>query len=138
MPGLLDLLGHLEFAGVPKAIATSSGPAFATTVLAKFDLAPRFEFVLTCDDVQQGKPDPEIYLQASARIGLRPREVLVLEDSQNGCRAAVSAGNVTVAVPGGHSLRHDFAGATLVAQSLADPRIVELLGLAPRGEATGC
>jgi HAD superfamily hydrolase (TIGR01509 family) len=129
MPGLLDLLTQLETGGLPKAIATSSGPAFVQTVLSKFDLAPRFEFVLTCDDVVQGKPHPEIYQQAAVRFGLQTHELLVLEDSQNGCRAAVAAGAVTVAVPGGHSLRHDFVGAALVATSLADPRLFELLGL---------
>jgi beta-phosphoglucomutase-like phosphatase (HAD superfamily) len=53
--------------------------------------------------------------------------MLVLEDSAAGCRAAVAAGAVTVAVPGGHSRRHDFSGVRFVAESLADPRIGELL-----------
>lgn len=129
MPGLSELLTRLEQAGIPKAIATSSGPAFAHEVLDRFTLRPRFEFVLTCDDVDQGKPHPEIYLLAAARLGVRPDEMLVLEDSQNGCRAAVAAGTIAVAVPGGHSLRHDFTGAAFVADSLADPRLLERLGL---------
>jgi beta-phosphoglucomutase-like phosphatase (HAD superfamily) len=117
---------------MPKAIATSSGPAFVTSVLARFALAPRFKFILTCDDIVEGKPHPEIYLMAAARFGLLPAEMLVLEDSQNGCRSAVAAGALTVAVPAGHSQDHDFTGAALVARTLADPRIYELLGL-PRG-----
>jgi HAD superfamily hydrolase (TIGR01509 family) len=129
MPGLLDLLNRLEEAGLPRAIATSSGPAFVRKVLAKFDLARRFQFILTCDDVTHGKPHPEIYLLAATRFERQPSELLVLEDSQNGCNAAVAAGAVTVAVPGGHSLRHNFAGAALVANNLADPRILALLGL---------
>jgi beta-phosphoglucomutase-like phosphatase (HAD superfamily) len=56
--------------------------------------------------------------------------MLVLEDSQNGCRAAVAAGAITVAVPSGHSHRHDFTGVTLIADTLRDARIYELLGLA--------
>ena len=130
MPGLWELLAALETAGVPKAIATSSGPDFVRNVLGKFDLAPRFRFILTCDDIRQGKPHPEIYLLAAGRFGLEPPEVLVLEDSQNGCRSAVAAGTVAVAVPAGQSLRHDFTGAALVATSLADRRLFELLGLA--------
>jgi HAD superfamily hydrolase (TIGR01509 family) len=130
MPGLLPLLDRLEAAGVPKAIATSSGRQFARLVLGRFELAPRFKFVLTCEDVQHGKPDPEIYLLAAMRLEVDPSELLVLEDSQNGCRAAVAAGAVAVAVPAGHSRSHDFAGAGLVAENLADPRILELLGLA--------
>ncbi len=130
MPGLAQLLAALERAVVPKAIATSSGPEFAQKVLGAFALAPRFEFILTCDDVRQGKPHPEIYLLAARRFGVAPVELLVLEDSQNGCRSAVAAGAIVVAVPAGPSRRHDFTGAALVADSLADPRLHALLGLA--------
>ena len=129
MPGLADLLNALERVDIPKAIATSSGPSFVRRVLDHFCLAPRFQFILTCDDIREGKPHPEIYLLAATRIGCRPQEMLVLEDSQNGCRSAVTAGAIVVAVPAGHSLRHDFSGASLVATSLADPRIYELLQL---------
>jgi HAD superfamily hydrolase (TIGR01509 family) len=127
MPGLADLLVALERASLPKAIATSSGPTFVRRVLDHFSLAPRFEFILTCDDIREGKPHPEIYLLAASRLGCLPQEMLVLEDSQNGCRSAVTAGAIVVAVPGGHSLRHDFSGAALVANSLADTRIYDLL-----------
>lgn len=131
MPGLAELLVALERAGIPKAIATSSGPAFVRRVLDHFELAPRFEFFLTCDDVRDGKPHPEIYLLAAQRLEIAPTEMLVLEDSQNGCRAAVAAGAIVVAVPGGHSLRHQFPGAELIAESLADARLYELLLLQP-------
>lgn len=127
MPGLLRLLDQLEKAGIPKAIATSSRRAFAEDVLGRFALLPRFQFVMTCEDVQRGKPDPEIYLTAANRLELSPPRVLVLEDSQNGCRAAVAAGTFTVAVPGDHSRNHDFTGARLIAESLADPRILQAL-----------
>jgi len=130
MPGLAELLVALEKAGIPKAIATSSGPAFVRRVLNHFELAARFEFVLTCDDVLDGKPHPEIYLLAAGRLGIQPAQMLVLEDSQNGCRAAVAAGAIAVAVPGGHSLRHQFPGAALIADSLSDRRLYELLWLA--------
>ena len=132
MPGLLQLLDALERAAVPKAIATSSRRAFVTDVLSRFDLEPRFSFILTAEDVVQGKPFPEIYQRAAARFGLEPRETLVLEDSENGCRAAAAAGAFTVAVPGGHSRRHNFEVASLVVDSLADQRIYETLGLPHR------
>lgn len=131
MPGLADLLVALERAEIPKAIATSSGSAFVRRVLDHFELAPRFEFFLTCDDVRDGKPHPEIYLLAAERLGIAPAEMLVLEDSQNGCRAAVAAGAIVVAVPGGHSLRHQFCGAAFIAESLADPRLFDLLKISP-------
>lgn len=131
MPGLLDLLAALERQSVPKAIATSSGRRFVDNVLSRFALQPRFDFILTAESVTEGKPHPEIYQKAAAGFQLVPGEIAVLEDSANGCRAAVAAGARVIAVPGGHSLNHQFPGAEFIAESLADPRIYELLGLPP-------
>ncbi|MND03291.1 hypothetical protein D3C83_230430 [compost metagenome] len=55
--------------------------------------------------------------------------MLVLEDSENGCRAAVTAGAFTVAVPGEHSHQHDFTGVAFIASGLSDPRIYEAVRL---------
>ncbi|HEX6960784.1 MAG TPA: HAD-IA family hydrolase, partial [Lacipirellula sp.] len=110
MPGLLELLAALEAADVPKGIATSSGRAFVETVLGVFELAPRFDFVLTSEDIEHGKPEPDVYLLAAKRHGLTASEMMVLEDSQIGCQAAVAAGAYTVAVPHGQSMSHQFPG----------------------------
>jgi len=130
MPGAVALVEALAEGGLPRGVATSSGPDFAHDVLSRVGLRDRFGFVLTSADVTHGKPHPEIYERAAERLGVAPAEMLVLEDSENGCRAAVAAGAVVVAVPGGHSRRHDFTGAHLVAESLADPRITRLLAIA--------
>lgn len=127
MPGLVELLANLEQRRLPKGIATSSRRSFVTTVLGRFDYGPRFSPILTSEDITEGKPHPEIYLKAADRLGIAPQEMLVFEDSQNGCRAAVAAGAIAVAVPSGHSHRHDFTGAALVANTLADPSILRLL-----------
>ena len=132
MPGLPELLTWLEEAGIPKAIATSSGRELVDEVLLRFDLRRRFQFILTAEDITHGKPHPEIYLAAAERFGIGPRQMLALEDSQNGCRAAAAAGAFTVAVPGEHSRRHDFTAASLVVGSLADPRLYEALGVGGR------
>ena len=129
MPGLIQLLEALESHKLPKAIATSSRRHFAERALAKFDLERRFAFLITGDDVQEGKPHPEVYLTTAARLNCEPHEMLVLEDSQNGCAAAVAAGAFAVAVPGAQSANHTFEGAKLIADGLADPRIYTALGM---------
>ena len=129
MPGLMELLSALERAGIPKAIATSSSHRLTTACLDPFQLAPRFSFILTCEDITHGKPNPEIYLLAAERFGIRPGGMLVLEDSQNGCRAAAAAGAYTVAVPGEHSRRQDFSAANLIIESLRDARLYEAPGV---------
>jgi HAD superfamily hydrolase (TIGR01509 family) len=129
MPGLIELLDALEAADMPKAIATSSVRALLDACLMRFDMHRRFRFFLTAEDVTRGKPNPEIYLTAADRFGCKPGELLVLEDSQNGCKAAADAGAFTVAVPAEHSRTHDFSSASLVVESLSDPRLYEALGL---------
>jgi HAD superfamily hydrolase (TIGR01509 family) len=129
MDGLVALLAALEAARLPKAIATSSGRACVANVLGRFGWMDRFHFVLTAEDVTHCKPHPEVYLTAAKRFGLSPQRVLVLEDSENGCQAAIAAGTFAVAVPSRHSIEHDFTGASLVAESLADARIYQALGL---------
>jgi HAD superfamily hydrolase (TIGR01509 family) len=130
MPGLIELLNALERAGIPKAVCTSSAREVVAACLRPFDLRGRFEFVLTAEDIIHGKPDPEIYLTAARRFGVPPAELLVLEDSENGCLSAAAAGAYVVAVPGEHSRKHDFSMASLVIDSLADRRLYLTLGIA--------
>jgi HAD superfamily hydrolase (TIGR01509 family) len=129
MPGLMQLLDALERAGIPKAIGTSSSRELVVACLQPFQLAERFQFILTAEGITHGKPHPEIYLTAARRFGISPAEMIVLEDSQNGCLAAAAAGAVTVAVPGEHSRGHDFSSASLVVDSLADRRLYEAMGI---------
>jgi HAD superfamily hydrolase (TIGR01509 family) len=129
MPGVEALLDELQAAGIPRAVATSGTREYAHAVLSKLHLMQCFRFILTADDISHGKPDPEVYLLAAKRLALAPQQMLVLEDSANGCRAAVAAGAFVVAVPNRHTRDHSFAGAQMIADTLADPRIRRALKL---------
>jgi HAD superfamily hydrolase (TIGR01509 family) len=129
MPGVLPLLDAAEAAGLPRAIATSSSRAFLDDVLRRLELKSRFDPTFTADDVTEGKPHPEIYLRTAERLNVLPQEMLVLEDSAHGCRAAIDAGAFTVAVPGEHSQAHNFDGVAFIAQGLTDARIYDALGI---------
>jgi len=142
MPGLLELLDALEAAGLPKAICTSSSRRLLHECVSRFRMEPRFQFMLAAEDIEHGKPHPEVYQKAAERFGIEPHEMLVLEDSQAGCRSADAAGATVVAVPGPHSSTQDFSSADLIVESLADPRLYEALGLsgpasAGRDKVTG-
>ncbi len=130
MPGLAELLDALERAGIPKAVCTSSSGNVVAACLRPFDLQGRFAFVLAAEDIVHGKPHPEIYLAAARRFAVPPAEMLVLEDSENGCVAAAAAGAYVVAVPGEHSRERDFSMASLLLGSLADRRLYLTLGIA--------
>lgn len=127
LPGLYELLDLLDQLGVPYGVATSSRRLFAEEILGRGGVIPRLQFLMTGDDVKHGKPDPEMYLAAAAKMSIPPEQMLVLEDSGNGVLSAVTAGAQTVAVPGEHSRDHDFTGTILVADSLADPKLLQII-----------
>jgi len=127
MPGLDRLLDDLEAVQLPKAVATSSSRRFAEKALGTFDLIPRFEFVLSGEDVINGKPAPDIYLLAAKKLDIPIEQILILEDSPIGSRAGASSGAMTIAVPNSHTAGSDFSHVNLVADSLEDPRIANLL-----------
>jgi beta-phosphoglucomutase-like phosphatase (HAD superfamily) len=98
-----------------------------------FNLEPRFKFILTSEDIEHGKPAPDVYLLAAQKHGVTPAEMMILEDSQIGTQAAVASGAYAVAVPHGQSLKHHFPGARFEARSLADERIYHALRLPTPG-----
>ncbi|MFM9961165.1 MAG: HAD family hydrolase [Planctomycetaceae bacterium] len=128
MPGLFELLDHIERSGLPKGVATSSDSKYLRRILTRFELLDRFQMTLTAEDVTNGKPHPEIYLKAAARLGVDSHEMLVLEDSHNGTKAAAAAGAHIISVPHRYSAHQDFSRARHVASSLIDPIVLGLLG----------
>jgi HAD superfamily hydrolase (TIGR01509 family) len=127
MPGLFDLLDHVDSIQRPKAVATSSPRDYMTNLLNRFELLHRFHFALTAEDVTHGKPHPEIYLTAAKMLEVAPENMLVLEDSETGTRAAAAAGAFVVSVPNQHTAVGDFSMASLRLNSLADPQLTSLL-----------
>jgi HAD superfamily hydrolase (TIGR01509 family) len=102
-PGLIELLDWLEAERVPKAVATSTRRARACAKLQKTALLPRFAALVGGDEVAQGKPAPDIFLAAATRLGQRPADCLVLEDSAPGYEAARRAGMAAIVVPDLHA-----------------------------------
>jgi HAD superfamily hydrolase (TIGR01509 family) len=125
--GLLDRLGQRK---VPCSIVTSSGPDFVAQVFGPHGLLDRFQFVLTCDNVKRGKPCPDVYELAAARFGIDPSDMVVLEDSPNGLRAAKAAGARCIVVPHPLTPLEHLEGADAVVPSLASEELREILGLA--------
>src|SRR3712207_5949268 len=78
--------------GYPTALATRSHREQAGRVLGLLGLADEFDVVVTRDDVEHGKPDPEMHLLAARELGVGPEECLAIEDSPAGAKAALAAG----------------------------------------------
>jgi beta-phosphoglucomutase-like phosphatase (HAD superfamily) len=103
---------------IPWAVATSSPRHHAEIILTQLALADSCRAIAGGDEVRQGKPAPDIYLLAAERLGIAPAHCLALEDSLPGSQAAVAAGMVTVAVPGGDRAAAEFAHADFIFPSL--------------------
>jgi beta-phosphoglucomutase len=96
--GLTALLDRLEAHGVPVAIATSSPSENVGHTLAELGLDSRIRCIVRGDEVRRGKPFPDVYLAAAARLGIAPTECVAFEDAPIGVSAARAAGMKTVAL----------------------------------------
>ncbi|MDP1584383.1 MAG: HAD family phosphatase [Bradyrhizobium sp.] len=97
--GAVELLDALQEAKCPMAIVTSSSRRSADRHLTLAGIRARFGMVLTRDDVTRGKPSPDLFLMAAARLGVKPEFCLAVEDSNPGVAAAHAAGAITIMVP---------------------------------------
>jgi HAD superfamily hydrolase (TIGR01509 family) len=129
MPGLLEVLVQLK-ARFRLGICTSARMPFVKVALERLGIEGDFDAIQTSEGVTNGKPDPEIYLKAMAKLDARPEECVVLEDSSNGALAAKHAGAYTIAVPSVYTRDQDFSFVDYVANDLRDGagRIFALAG----------
>ena len=97
--GLLELLGFLGEISIPKAVATSTEYERAIHKLSLTNLLDYFPVVIAGDQIEKGKPAPDIFLAAAARLDILPESCLVLEDSDAGIQAAYNAGMTPVMIP---------------------------------------
>jgi len=130
LEGVTDLLAAVAGAGIPQALVSSSYRLLVDAVLAH-GYGP-FELSLSGDEVTHGKPHPEPYLTAAARLGVRPKDCVVLEDSAAGVLAGEAAGCAVVAVPSVAGVSVLETPRTAVRRSLADVDLELLQALVSR------
>jgi HAD superfamily hydrolase (TIGR01509 family) len=128
--GVKEFVAALSRLGVPRAVGTSASRFDVDQMLSGVGLRRHFDVIVTADDVTQGKPDPEVYELAAARMGMPAEACLVFEDSLVGVVAARRAGMRVIGVTTAHSeaeLRQ--AGAE---RAIADFEGIEWQSLASR------
>lgn len=97
-PGLKEFLAEAERNGLKSAVGSSGYRVNVDFVLECCDIARYFSAIVAGDEVTRCKPDPEIYLTAAAKLGLRPEECVVFEDAEAGIESAKRAGVKVVAL----------------------------------------
>jgi HAD superfamily hydrolase (TIGR01509 family) len=106
----------------PLAIASSSNPELIEVVVGAAGLADVFRIAVSSQEVPRGKPAPDVYLEAAARLGVDAARCGAVEDSHNGIRSAKAAGMHVVAVPNPHFPPDEeaLAAADVVIASIAE------------------
>lgn len=98
-PGVRALLSWLKERGVARAVATSCREVTARKVLELGGIIDEFDALITYDQVENGKPAPDVFLAAAKAVNVLPKYCLAVEDSFHGVQAASAAGCVTVMIP---------------------------------------
>ncbi len=122
LPGVLGLFQRLKHRGVKIAVASSSKNS--PTILERIGLADAFDAAVDGNDIRKSKPDPEVFLLAAKRLGLKANECVVVEDAAAGVEAALAGGMKVLAVGSASS----DPRATFRAKTLADMSIDDILG----------
>ena len=125
VPGLHDLLRRYD--SYPAAVASNAEIENLEFVIQGLGLEERFGAVVSGGEVHRPKPDPEVYLVAAERLGVRAGECLVFEDTANGVAAARAAGMRAVGLS---TTTPDLPGAELVVEDFRSPALEQFLAVA--------
>src|SRR5208337_4599467 len=104
LPGVRDWVHRLHERGWLQAIASAAPRANVDVVLEALAATHYFQRIVSAEDVRKGKPDPEVYLTAAARVGATPGRCIVVEDAVAGVEGARSAGMRSIGVS--HNGKH--------------------------------
>ncbi len=128
LPGVREWLETLKAAGVPCAIGSSTPRENLDLCLERLGAGHYFPVVVAAEDVQHGKPDPEVFLTAAHRLGMPPARCVVFEDAHVGLEAARAAGMKVVGLATTHPAE-TLQEADLVRPSLAGMTLAEIEAL---------
>ncbi len=120
MPYAREAIEHFAIKGIRLAVASGGPREEVELKLRKMKIFSMFDVIATRDDVRRGKPSPDIYVFAAKRLGVKPEDCIVFEDTQYGVEAAKGAGMKCIAVPTEYSAMQDFSKADAVFPNLKE------------------
>jgi beta-phosphoglucomutase len=120
----VKIIKELKVKGIKLAAASSSKNA--VRILKKIELFDFFDVNVSGADFEKGKPDPEIFLTAAARLGLQPQDCVVFEDAKSGVEAAI-AGNFYCVGIDRHGNREALSGADRIINDLSELTSEEII-----------
>ena len=129
LPGVATFLQRLRAAGVPFAVGSSTHRENIDTILDVLGFTGLFSGIVTAEDVTQGKPHPDVFLKAAAKIGRQPGRCVVFEDAWVGIAAARAGGMKGVGVATTHPLGELSDKVDRVVHRLDELQVSDLLDL---------
>jgi len=120
-PGIHRFMKEAMDAGIKIGVCTTSNEQAAKAITEKILSDIKFELVLAGDVVKNKKPDPEIYNLALTKLGLKPDEAMVVEDSKNGVKASKAAGIKTIVTTNSYTENEDVEAGDIIVSCLGDP-----------------
>jgi beta-phosphoglucomutase len=113
LPGVPGWLDRLQRAGWKQAIASSAPRENVDAVLDVLGATERFDAIVSAEDVREGKPAPDVFLAAAAKVGVPPDRCVVVEDAPAGIEAARRAGMRSIGIRAAEAAAPDIAAASL-------------------------
>lgn len=120
IPYVKDMLERFHEAGYQMAVASSSPQEYIENVTSYWGISPYFQILVSGEHVEHPKPAPDIFLKTADILGLLPEECLVIEDSENGCRAAKAAGMTCMAYYNPDSGKQNLQTASAVVEGFEE------------------
>ena len=116
--GIDELILDLQKKGIAIALASSSSREFIELVLEKLGITECFQVIVSGDEVEKGKPEPDIFLKAAELLKVAPENCIVLEDAEHGVNAAKKAGMKCIGFINPNSGNQDLSKADKVVSTL--------------------
>jgi len=120
LPGVVELITTLRQRGIKMGVASSSTLSCIDMILTRLKLKHYFDIIASGEEVIRSKPFPDVYTLGATRLGMEPQNLLAVEDSGNGVRAAKQAGLTCIAVPCSLTLNDDHSPADVILTSLQE------------------
>ena len=125
-PHFTDFLASILASGMKTAVASSTAKPIIEVILKKLNVYKLFDIIVSGDEVENGKPVPDIFLETAARLNVIPSECVVVEDSFNGVKAAKSAGMYCLGYYNPNSGSQDISDADKIINSFSKIKVEDL------------
>lgn len=124
--GIRPLLESLKSNQIKTGIGSSSSTECIKQVVSKFNLNSHFDVLQSGEEVENGKPEPDVYLEVARRLNVMPHECVVIEDAHAGVNAAKKAGMFCIGYQNPNSGNQDLAKADWIVHSIEEIALSEI------------